>query len=161
MSRDRRCAIVTGGGSGIGRAIALRFGAAGDSVVVADADQDRAIAVAREIDVHGEALAIGADVTAASDVARIVEAALDANGRIDVLVNNAGGAAANGVLETDEEAWDAELALNLKAPFLCTKAVLPAMIERGAGAIVNIASVNALASLANEAYSAAKAGLVN
>ena len=161
MSRDRRCAIVTGGGSGIGRAIALRFGAAGDSVVVADADQDRAIAVAREIDVHGEALAIGADVTVASDVARIVEAALDANGRIDVLVNNAGGAAADGVLETDEEAWDAELALNLKAPFLCTKAVLPAMIERGAGAIVNIASVNALASLANEAYSAAKAGLVN
>ena len=78
--------------------------------------------------------------------------------RIDVLVNNAGGGMADDVLEIDEEAWDQDIALNLKSAFLCSKAVLPGMIERGGGVIVNIASVNGLAFFANEPYSAAKAG---
>jgi meso-butanediol dehydrogenase / (S,S)-butanediol dehydrogenase / diacetyl reductase len=154
MSRfDGRTAIVTGGGSGIGRAIATRFAAEGASVVVADLNGDRAEQVAGEIGGR----AVQADVTVAADVARMVGDA----GAVDVLVNNAGGGVADDLLEIDEEAWDGDVALNLKSAFLCTKAVLPGMIERGAGVIVNIASVNGMAFFANEPYSAAKAGVIN
>jgi meso-butanediol dehydrogenase / (S,S)-butanediol dehydrogenase / diacetyl reductase len=154
MSRlEGKAAIVTGGGSGIGRAICTRFAAEGASVVVADIVGERAEEVAAEIGGR----AVQADVTVAADVARMVEAA----GGVDVLVNNAGGGMSDGLLEIAEEAWDEEVALNLKSAFLCTKAVLPPMIERGKGAIVNISSVNGMAYFANEAYSAAKAGLIN
>ena len=159
MSERDHSAIVTGAGSGIGRATALRLAAAGFSVVAADVDEVRSAAVADEI--GAGTLAVRADVTVAADVARLVESALDAFGRVDVLVNNAGAAGPDALLDTDEEAWKRDLELNLTAPFLCTKAVLPAMIERGGGAIVNIASVNGLAFFANDAYSAAKAGLIN
>jgi meso-butanediol dehydrogenase / (S,S)-butanediol dehydrogenase / diacetyl reductase len=102
-------------------------------------------------------VAVQGDVTVAADVARIVAA----GNRIDVLVNNAGGGMADDILEIDEEAWEQDIALNLKSAFLCSKAVLPGMIERGGGVIVNIASVNGLAFFANEPYSAAKAGLIS
>ena len=154
MSRlQGKAALVTGGGSGIGRAICVRFASEGASVVVADVVGERAEEVSGTI--GGRAVQV--DVTVAADVARMVEAA----GPVDVLVNNAGGGTANGVLEIDEDEWDGDLALNLKSAFLCTKAVLPGMIERGGGVIVNIASVNGLAYFANEPYSAAKAGLIN
>jgi NAD(P)-dependent dehydrogenase (short-subunit alcohol dehydrogenase family) len=154
MSRlEGKTAIVTGGGSGIGHAICLRFAAEGASVVVADIAGERAEEVAAEI--GGRAMQ--ADVKVAADVARMVEAAE----RVDVLVNNAGYGTANDLLEIDEESWDDEVAMNLKATFLCSKAVLPGMIERGGGVIVNIASVNGLAFFANEPYSAAKAGMIN
>jgi NAD(P)-dependent dehydrogenase (short-subunit alcohol dehydrogenase family) len=153
MRLERRVALVTGGGSGIGRAISRRFAAEGASVVVADVVGARAEETATEIGGR----AVQADVTVADDVARMVEVA----GRVEVLVNNAGGGMANGVLEIDEEAWDHDVDLNLKSAFLCSKAVLPGMIERGAGVIVNIASVNGMAYFANEPYSAAKAGLLN
>jgi meso-butanediol dehydrogenase/(S,S)-butanediol dehydrogenase/diacetyl reductase len=153
MSRlDGKAAIVTGGGSGIGRAICKRFAAEGAAVVVADIAGDRAEEVAAEIGGR----AVQGDVTVAADVLRIVEAA----GPVDVLVNNAGGGMNDDLLDIDEEAWDADVALNLKSAFLCTKAVLPQMTERRRGAIVNIASVNGMAFFANDAYSAAKAGLL-
>jgi len=154
---DRR-AIVTGGGSGIGRAIAHRFAAEGASVIVADLVAERAEAVAGELD---GARPVHADVTSAADVERLLREATEALGRVDVLVNNAGFGDADDVLEIDEEAWDREVAINLKATFLCSRAVLPGMIERGSGVIVNIASVNGIAFFANEAYSAAKAGMIN
>jgi meso-butanediol dehydrogenase / (S,S)-butanediol dehydrogenase / diacetyl reductase len=154
MSRfDGASVVVTGGGSGIGRAIARRFAADGAAVLVADVDGARAEEVAAEIG----GTAVQADVTASADVERMVTAA----GRVDVLVNNAGGGMADDVLEIDEAEWDKDLALNLKSAFLCSKAVLPGMIESGGGVIVNIASVNGLAFFANEPYSAAKAGLIN
>ncbi len=154
MSRlDGKSAIVTGGGSGIGRAVCARFAADGATVVVADVDGERATAVAVEIGGR----AVQADVTVAADVARMVADA----GRVDVLVNNAGGGMSDDVLEIDEEEWEHDVALNLKSAFLCSKAVLPGMIERGGGVIVNIASVNGLAFFANEPYSAAKAGVIN
>jgi len=157
-----RSVIVTGGGSGIGRALAKRFAAEGASVVVADLVETRAEEVAAAIRSDGgNALPTQTDVTVAADVAQMTEAAKEAFGRVDVLVNNAGFGAADDLLAIDEETWDAEVALNLKAAFLCSKAVLPGMIERRSGVIVNIVSVNGMAFFANEAYSAAKAGLIN
>jgi meso-butanediol dehydrogenase / (S,S)-butanediol dehydrogenase / diacetyl reductase len=154
MSRlDGRTAIVTGGGSGIGRAICRRFASDGASVVVADLVGERAEEVAAEVGGR----AVQADVTAAADVERMAAKA----GRVDVLVNNAGGGMADDLLEIDEDEWDADVERNLKSAYLCSKAVLPGMIEQGSGVIVNIVSVNGLAFFANEPYSAAKAGLIS
>jgi meso-butanediol dehydrogenase / (S,S)-butanediol dehydrogenase / diacetyl reductase len=154
MSRlDGKRAVVTGGGSGIGRATCRLFAAEGATVVVADLLGERAEEVAAEIG----GTAVQADVTVALDVARMVEAA----GRIDVLVNNAGGGMADDLLEIGEEEWDTDVTVNLKSAFLCSKAVLPGMIERGSGVILNISSVNGMAFFANEPYSAAKAGVIN
>jgi NAD(P)-dependent dehydrogenase (short-subunit alcohol dehydrogenase family) len=154
MSRfDGRLAIVTGGGSGIGRAIAVRLADEGAIVVVADRDGERAAEVAGEIGGRP----VTADVTVAADVARIAEAA----GAADILVNNAGGGFVDDLLEIEEEEWDREVALNLKAAFLCTKAVLPSMVERRRGVILNVVSVNGIGFYGNEAYSAAKAGTIN
>jgi meso-butanediol dehydrogenase/(S,S)-butanediol dehydrogenase/diacetyl reductase len=154
MSRlEGRVALVTGGGSGIGRAICRRLAAEGASVCVVDVVAERADEVAH--DIGGRA--VHADVTRSAEVAQMV----DASGPVDVLVNNAGGGMADGVLEMDEEAWDHDVELNLKSAFLCSKALLPGMIGRGRGVIVNIASVNGIAYFANEPYSAAKAGLIN
>ena len=154
--------LVTGGGSGIGRAVSKRFAAEGASVLVADVIPERADAVVEEIHADGgTAVAAPADVTVEADVAGMTAAAIDAFGRVDVLVNNAGFGDADGLLEIDEARWDAEVALNLKATFLCVKAALPGMIDRGSGVIVNIASVNGIAFFANEPYSAAKAGMIN
>jgi meso-butanediol dehydrogenase/(S,S)-butanediol dehydrogenase/diacetyl reductase len=154
MSRlQGKRAIVTGGGSGIGRAICRRLAAEGATVVVADLVGERAEEVAAEI--GGSAVQV--DVTVAAEVARMVEAA----GRIDVLVNNAGGGMADDLLEISEEEWDADVELNLKSAFLCSKAVLPGMVAQGSGVILNITSVNGMAFFANEPYSAAKAGLIS
>ena len=150
---DNLSVLVTGGGSGIGRAICRRFASEGASVLVADIVGESAEEVAELVG----GVAVQGDVTVAADVARIVAA----GNRIDVLVNNAGGGMADDILEIDEEAWEQDIALNLKSAFLCSKAVLPGMIERGGGVIVNIASVNGLAFFANEPYSAAKAGLIS
>jgi meso-butanediol dehydrogenase / (S,S)-butanediol dehydrogenase / diacetyl reductase len=154
--------IVTGGGSGIGRAIASCFAAAGASAAVADRDGARAEEVAAAIRSDGgNAVSTQTDVAVAVDVAQMIETVTKELGRVDVLVNNAGFGTGDDLLEIDEETWDAEIAVNLKAAYLCTKAVLPDMIERGSGVIVNIASVNGMAFFANEAYSAAKAGMIN
>ena len=150
---DGASVIVTGGGSGIGRALCRRFASDGASVLVADIDGERAVEVAGLVG----GTSVTGDVTVASDVERIV-AAVD---RIDVLVNNAGGGMADDVRAIDEEEWEHDIALNLTSAFHCSKAVLPGMIERGRGVIVNIASVNGLGFYANEPYSAAKAGLIS
>jgi len=154
--------IVTGGGSGIGRATARRFAGEGAAVVVADVVGSRAEAVAEEIRADGgAALPTRTDVTAAADVEQMVGAAIEAFGRVDVLVNNAGFAAGDDLLLIDEETWDGDVDVNLKGAFLCSKAVLPGMIERRSGVIVNVSSVNGLAFFGDEAYSAAKAGMIS
>lgn len=150
---EGRTAIVTGGGSGIGRAIARRFAAEGAAVVVADLVGERAEEVAAETGGR----AVQADVTVAGDVARLVETA----GPVGVLVNNAGGGMADDVLEITEEEWETDVRVNLTSAFLVSKAVLPGMIERGGGVIVNVSSVNGMAFFANEPYSAAKAGVIS
>jgi meso-butanediol dehydrogenase/(S,S)-butanediol dehydrogenase/diacetyl reductase len=144
---------ITGGGGGIGTALVRHFATEGASVRCIDINPERARTAADAAGSDTEAVV--ADVTAAADVERALA------GRVDVLVNNALSATSDNLVTVDEDAWRRDLDGTLTSAFLCTRAVLPGMIERGAGAIVNVASVNGLGYYGNEAYSAAKAGLIN
>lgn len=155
-----KVALVTGSGSGIGRAIAERFAREGARVIVNDLHRDRAEETVQRIaEAGGEALAIQADVTQSAAVQAMVEQGMAAFGWIDILVNNAGASQGDDILTFDEATWDWNLAVVLKSVYLCSRAVLPQMIERRSGAIVNISSVNGIVGLGEEAYSAAKAGM--
>jgi len=153
-----RVVVVTGAGSGIGRVMARRFAAEGAKVAVVDWHEDRAREVSAVIP---GSIPIVADVSSERDVEALAATAGSRLGPVDVLVNNAAIADGDDVLRMDGETWDRDVKVVLKSVFLCSKAVLPSMIERGGGVIVNITSVNGLAALGNEAYSAAKAGVIN
>ena len=162
MRFQGRVAIITGSGSGLGRVLAHRFAAEGAAVVVADVVGQRAITVADEISEAGsKSLARTTDVTNAADVEAMVEATRETFGAVEILVNNAAKATDTDFLDVSEEAWDEDVAIALKGSFLCSQAVLPDMTENRSGVILNISSVNALAYFGNEAYSAAKAGILS
>ena len=162
MRFENRVVVITGGGSGIGRVMAGRFAAEGARVVIADLLEDRAVEAAAEIEAEGgRALALRADVTAAADVDRMVNAAEEGFGPVDVLVNNAYSCDGDNVALMEDEVWERDLRGVVTSAFLCSKRVLRSMIERQAGVIVNIASVNGLAYVGNEAYSAGKAAMIN
>lgn len=154
--------IVTGAGSGIGRAAALKFAAEGAKVLVADLNQESADQAVKEIGAAGgTALAVCGDLTGQEMVDRVVAAAVDAFGGISVLVNNAGVMdRMSGLAETEDEEWERVLAVNLSAPFRLTRAVLPHMLAAGTGSIVFTASEAALrGSAAGAAYTASKHGI--
>jgi len=159
-----KVAIVTGGASGQGREACELFAAHGASVVVADMNEAGAKAVADSIG----GLGLGVDVSREDDVVRMVEAAETTCGGLDIIFNNAGiGYSSNArhtmanVVDTPDGAWDSILAINLKSVGLCCKHAIPAMLRRGGGAIINNASINALAGVSGaDAYSAAKGGIV-
>ena len=156
-----RTVLVTGGGRGIGRAIALRLAEEGAAVAVIDQDSGPAHEVAKAIAAMGRtAVALEADIAAAGAAPRLVEAAEKALGPLHILVNNAAKAGPADLEATDEADWDAEFAVTLRAAWEMVRAAIPGMTERGRGVIVNIASVNAIACFGNPAYSAAKAGLL-
>jgi NAD(P)-dependent dehydrogenase (short-subunit alcohol dehydrogenase family) len=142
MELEGQVAIVTGGGRGIGRAIALELADLGADVAVADLDQHLSEATAHEVERRGRrAIDLTTDVTSAPDRAHMVDRTLEALGRIDVLVNNAGIYRSALPLEVTEDHWDAVLGVNAKAVLLCAQAVLPIMRAAGRGTIVNVASM--------------------
>jgi len=159
-----KTALVTGAGQGIGRAIALRLAGQGAAVAVNDLDPAAAKDTAEEIEAAGSpALALAADVADPDQVEGMVGAALGKWGRIDILVNNAGvGGPACLVRETPVQGWARTLAVNLSGVFLCCRAVVPGMMERRAGRIVNVASLAArrMSKLGGADYTASKWGVV-
>lgn len=162
MILEERVALITGGGSGIGKAIGELFAAQGARIVAADIKGERASETAAAISATGaQAIGVAADVSKSADVQAMVDKAIETFGRIDILVNNAGLSVGDQILDIDEELWDLNLDVVLKAVYLCSRAVLPGMIERGSGVILNIGSVNGLMGIGESAYSAAKAGMVN
>jgi NAD(P)-dependent dehydrogenase (short-subunit alcohol dehydrogenase family) len=162
---DKIC-LITGAGSGMGRVAASMFAAEGARVVVAEADERAAAETVRLVrDAGGEATAVRADVSQESDVRAMVDAAVSAYGRLDVLYNNAGimPAADHSVVDTDVETWDRVMAVNVRGVFLGCKYAIPRMVEQGSGSIINIASFVALlgCSVPQDAYTASKGAVLS
>jgi NAD(P)-dependent dehydrogenase (short-subunit alcohol dehydrogenase family) len=158
-----RVAVVTGGGSGIGRAIALGLAGAGASVVVGDLFYAKAEDVSNEIEAAGgTALPLTADVSKTEDADEMVENAVKQFGRIDILVNNAGRATRAFISQITDEEWDAVVAVNLRGTFVCTRAALRHMIPQRSGRIVNTASGAGLRPFPGGAvYGASKAAIIH
>jgi len=154
-----KVAIVTGGGSGIGKAIAVAFAREGAKVVIAGRHQEKLDRVAGEI---GEAcLAVTADVSNASDVEQLVRATLAKFKRVDTLVNNAAVLLAGTAESLNEDDWDQTFNINVRGLWLLSRAVLPSMRAAGGGAIINIGSVLSLVGARNRvAYSASKGAVL-
>jgi NAD(P)-dependent dehydrogenase (short-subunit alcohol dehydrogenase family) len=153
-----KCAVVTGGGSGVGRASAHALAAQGAAVAVVDIDGAAAEAVAREIAAQGGcATPVAADVATAEGAARVARAAAEELGGLDILHNNAGIQRYGTVVSTEEAGWDEVLRVNAKSVYLVSHACVPLMQARGGGVIINTASVQAFASQAGvAAYTASK-----
>jgi NAD(P)-dependent dehydrogenase (short-subunit alcohol dehydrogenase family) len=163
MQLKGQVAIVTGGGRGIGRAIALRFAAEGAAIVVTARSENEVSGVVAEIrGAGGKASAVVADLGREADCERIVSAARQAFGKIDILLNNAGMfGPVRPIEEVKTREWDEVMAVNLRAPFLLSRLVLPEMYQRGSGSIINISTVGAKAAFPlSSSYSASKAGLL-
>jgi NAD(P)-dependent dehydrogenase (short-subunit alcohol dehydrogenase family) len=162
MKLQDRVAFVTGGGSGIGRAICQLFAQEGATVVAADLIPERAVETAKLIGQSGGvATGLEIDVSKSDSVNAAIGTAIDRYSRIDILVNNAGLSIGDRITDFDEAMWDLNLDVVLKGVYLCSKATLPGMIERQTGVILNIGSVNGIVAIGESAYSAAKAGMVN
>ena len=155
-----RCAVVTGGAQGFGRAITERFVASGAKVAIWDQDIDLAVRTASEI--GDEVIAFKVDVTDVASIDEARDATLQEFGKIDILVNNAGITGFNKpVWEIDYDDWRKVMRINLDGPFLCCKAVVPVMLKQNYGRIVNIASIAGKEGNPNAShYSASKAGLI-
>ncbi|MFC1951416.1 3-oxoacyl-[acyl-carrier-protein] reductase [Chloroflexota bacterium] len=163
MDLSSRVAIVTGSGRGIGRAIALKLAEVGATVVVNDIGQpEPAESVAEEIRaMNKQSLAVLADVSLSTDVARLVETTRATYGKIDIMVNNAGITRDQLAMRMSEEDWDKVLTVNLKSVFLCTGVVLKYMIKQRWGRVVNIASIVGIVGNPGQAnYASAKAGVI-
>ncbi|MBI2843268.1 MAG: SDR family oxidoreductase [Armatimonadetes bacterium] len=155
--------VVTGGGQGIGRAIALAFGRCEADVAIVDLNIDAARSTAGEIQRNGaRAIAVQSDVSVEAEVKSAVSQINGAFGRVDILVNNAGICRKVTVMDISSEEWDRFLAVNLKSVFLWSREVLPGMIERGYGKIINMASSAGKLGgvVAGSHYAAAKAGVI-
>lgn len=161
MLKDK-VAIITGGARGIGRSIADKFAANGAILALVDVNEEVAKTAADELGTKGiKAIALKADVSNQEDVDNMVKTVIDAFGRVDVLVNNAGVTRDNLMLRMSESDWDLVLNINLKGVFLCTKEVLRPMSKAGGGSIINIASIVGQMGNAGQAnYSASKGGVI-
>jgi len=162
FSLEGQVAIITGGGTGIGRGIALAFAKAGAEVVVASRKLANLEKVAEEVRSLGRrSLAVPADITNKVDVDNMVQRVMDEFGVIDILVNNAGTIVRASLLEHSEEDWDAVLDTNLKGYYLCSQAVGKRMVEQKRGNIINIASLRAITAAPGRAsYCVSKAAVI-
>jgi len=160
---DGSVALVTGAAGGIGRCISARLAAAGAALALVDLDQTGAEALLAEVGAKG--MAIGADLSTPGDISAAVKAAEDQLGPLDILVNNAGISGIGppkATVDTPLEEWEKTLAVNVTAPFLFCQAVVPGMVARGRGAIVNIASMAGILCLPGRvSYAASKAALIS
>ena len=163
MDLSNKVAIVTGGGRGIGRAIALKLAEIGAAVVVNDVGEaEPAESVVAEIKaMGGQGLAILADVSLSEDVTRLVETTVSNYGKVDILVNNAGITRDHLLLRMTDDDWNSVLKVNLNSVFLCTRAVLRHMVKQRWGRIVSIASIVGVVGNPGQAnYAATKAGII-
>lgn len=163
MKLKERIVLITGGGRGIGRAIALAFACEGADIVVAARSLDQVESVARETEeLQSKALAVVCDVSNPASVEKLFESMQQFFGRgADILVNNAGIAESAPLVKTTNDLWRRHLEINLNGTFYCTRAALPAMIERGWGRIINIASIaGKTGGPYVAAYSASKHGVL-
>jgi NAD(P)-dependent dehydrogenase (short-subunit alcohol dehydrogenase family) len=158
----RRVALVTGAGRGIGKAVSVALAKAGCRVVLAARTREQIEAVQKEIlSQGGDALAIPTDLTADEDIQRLVEASQSKWGAADILINNAGWGKRAPVVGASLTDWDQTFRLNLRAPMVLAKALLPNMIAKREGAVISIGSVSGKTGEANgAAYSASKFGLI-
>jgi meso-butanediol dehydrogenase/(S,S)-butanediol dehydrogenase/diacetyl reductase len=176
MKLDGKIALVTGAARGLGRAMALALADAGCDVVVSDiargadgatpyalASSDDLAGTARAVEQRGRrSAAIPADVTASADVARLMETVAQRLGGLDILIANAGIIAAAPVAVMDEAQWDRIFAVNVKGVFLCARAAIPLLAQRGGGRIVNVASVAGKTGRGGlAAYCASKAAVIS
>lgn len=160
---EGKVGLITGGAGAIGRATAQRFAAEGASVVVADRDQERAREVAASIQAAGgpRALGLAVDVTSDASVAAMVDQAVAAFGRIDILFTCAGMLVSGSVTETSIVDWERTLAVNLTGPFLASRHVVPVMLANGGGSIVHMSSTAGLVGETSiAAYCASKGGVL-
>jgi len=162
MRLKNKIAIITGAGSGIGRATAVLFAKEGAKVVVADWSEEGGKETVKEIENQGgESIFVKTDVSKKEDVEKMKNECLEKFGRIDVLVNNAGILRFSVFHETPEEDWDKIIDVNLKSVFLCSKAVIPEMLKQGKGKIINVASIAGLVGFPQIGpYCASKGGII-
>jgi NAD(P)-dependent dehydrogenase (short-subunit alcohol dehydrogenase family) len=165
MRLSDKVIIVTGGGSGMGRTAAVMFAAEGAKVVVADFGEAGGRETERLVrEAGGEATFARVDISSEPDAKAMVDAAVDAYGRVDVLYNNAGimPEEDHSVIDTPVEAWDRVMAVNVRGVFLACKHAIPPMLEQGSGSIINIASFVAIlgCSVPQDAYTASKGAVL-
>lgn len=163
MRLRNKVAVITGAGSGIGRTTALLFSEEGAKVAIVEIDKERGQDTVDMIRGKGqEALFIPTDITDPSQVKSMVNQVIEAYGKMNILVNNAGLYLQGDAISTNEKQWDKIMAVNLRAAFLCCKYCIPRMIESGDGVVINVSSEAGIVAIKNQvAYNTSKAGLIS
>ncbi len=161
MRLKDKVALITGAGSGIGEATAMRFSEEGAKVVINDVNLEGANKVAEKIKANGgEAIVIKADISKKDEVEAMVQKVIEQFGRLDILVNNAGINRDAFAKKMTEDDWDAVININLKGTFLCAQAAMKAMSKQNYGRIINTSSIGALGNLGQANYAASKCGVI-